>query len=62
MPVFQVFYVDLANANKVGLKGSNERVGQHGCPVFEAFAFTNNNLVFFKVQVFDAQTEALHET
>ncbi len=50
----------LFDPRQVGLKRFAQLVGQHGEAIFHPFAFADDDLVLGKVEVFDAQADALH--
>lgn len=60
--IFDILFVHNFYFAKVLPDGSNQRIGEHGVAVFVAFASPHDNLVVFKVNIFDAQVHTLHET
>ena len=57
----EVAFMNPADPGQVMLQGTDERVGQHSNPIFEALAIADDDLTLVELDVFDTQAEALHQ-
>lgn len=57
----QVFLVNGFCTGEVLAHGRNDAIGEHGDAVVSAFSVVDNDAVILKVNVFDAEAQALHE-
>jgi hypothetical protein len=57
----QVFGVNHARPLDLALQRLHQHAWQHRVPVFSAFALAHGDLVARKVEVFNPQTQALHQ-
>jgi hypothetical protein len=58
----EILCMQQLNLGQVSLQGFGERARQHGYTILPSFAIAHSNLMIGKIEVFDAQAHAFHET
>jgi hypothetical protein len=60
--VGEVLTMNALYITEVPMQGAGQAVGEHGDAVVTAFTIADNELVVFKIHIFDAQAKTFHQT